>query len=227
MRKAFLIAGSVLALSAAVVVLSSQMKKAAPTWQDRSNEAARSRKRETTVAKADPNERPAAWSVMVSAMSQQAPARTPALLKALEEMQAIAFDHELRESLRAIIDQGDLTETQAVISLLEQREEVDAVKFLASLIVHENEDVRHRAWMACEALAGQTMTSATEITEWASSWQADPDVAELMRATIGDEATAESPAPTMIHPSARQARPSTLQREQSNSSPAAHDEIGD
>lgn len=136
-------------------------------------------------------------SELKSAMQQELPARTPNMLKLLEELQREPFDQELRSIYQSIFDQGNLNESHAAMSLLEQREERDSVRFLASLLRHSDEQIRHRAWMACEAIAGQTMKSDEEITAWAESWNPDPAIQELM--TSQQETMV--PSATVPHPS--------------------------
>ncbi len=143
-----------------------------------------------------------ARSELKATLQQELPARTPSLLRSLEELQRVPFDRELRSIYQSIFDQGDLTECHAAMSLLEQREERDSVRFLASLLRHSDEEVRHRAWMACEAIAGQTMKSNEEIAAWAESWNPDPAIQELM--TSQQETTV--PSGTLSHPSQRKTR---------------------
>lgn len=143
--------------------------------------------------------RDVARSELRTTLQQELPARTPGLLKSLEELQRLPFDHEMRSVYQSIIDQGDFTECHAAISLLEQREERDSVRFLASLLRHPDEEIRHRAWMACEAIAGQTMKGEEEISAWAESWNPDPAMQELMNSQ--QETTV--PSAPVPHPSQR------------------------
>lgn len=155
---------------------------------------------EDGVRDGDRRVRPAAWSDLQSLLLDQAPGRTPKLLRVLEEMQGNEFDHDLQKACQAIFDQGDLVECNAVFSLLEQREEHGSVRFLASLVEHTDEEIRHRAWMACEALAGQTMATQDEIGAWAASWTPNADIQELMKPRADAEVANEE----MRHPSIRE-----------------------
>lgn len=144
--------------------------------------------------------RPATWLDFQSLLQDEDPARTPRLLRALEEMQGYEFDHDLQKACQVIFDQGDLVECNVVFSLLEQREEVRSVRFLASLVSHTDEEIKHRAWMACEALAGQTMATQDDISAWAASWTPNAEIKELMQPKADGEVLIEE----ISHPSLRE-----------------------
>lgn len=139
------------------------------------------------------------WQVVRSALENQAPARSPQLLGALESMQSTDLHPELLEVYRTIMDDGDVNECYAVFSMLEQREEREGVSFMVSLLDHPNEEIRQRAWMACESIAGKTMKNRQEMALWAQAWQPDPQVQKLMQPPQ-ENMTAEKP---WRHPSQR------------------------
>jgi hypothetical protein len=70
---------------------------------------------------------------------------------------------------------------------------------MVSLLDHPNEEIRQRAWMACESIAGKTMKNRQEMALWAQAWQPDPQVQKLMQPPQ-ENMTAEKP---WRHPSQR------------------------
>jgi hypothetical protein len=126
---------------------------------------------------------------LVIALQGEAPARTPALLNALEKMSFAEFTPEWAAAIDKILEAGDLEECQYVFSLMEQREEYASVNYLIKQLEHPQEDVRDRALMACEAIAGQVFSSTEQVKSWAKTWEPDPDKQKLFTVQPQEEGT--------------------------------------
>jgi hypothetical protein len=113
--------------------------------------------------------------------NSDAPARTPELLRSLEQWTGTELQPDQMAVFEKIMDQGDYEECSYVLSLFEQREELASVSFLVKQLDHPIQEVRERALLACEAVAGLSLASAEEAKTWAKHWQPDPAVAELFR----------------------------------------------
>jgi hypothetical protein len=113
--------------------------------------------------------------------NSEAPARTPVLLRSLEQWTGTELQPEQVAVFDKIMEQGDYEECSYVLSLFEQREEVTSVAFLVKQLDHPEQDIRERALMACESVAGTVFSTADDAKLWAKNWQPDPAVAELFR----------------------------------------------
>lgn len=113
--------------------------------------------------------------------NSEAPARTPELLRSLEQWTGTELQPEQVAVFDKIMEQGDYEECAYVLSLFEQREERASVAFLVKQLDHPEQDIRERALMACEAVAGSALPSVEAAKNWAKDWQPDPAVAELFR----------------------------------------------
>lgn len=111
----------------------------------------------------------------------EAPARTPELLRELERWTGTELQADQVAVFENIMEQGDYEECAYVLSLFEQREEPASVAFLIKQLDHPDQDIRERALLACEAVAGSTFSSADDARRWAKNWQPDPAVADLFR----------------------------------------------
>lgn len=123
------------------------------------------------------------------ALQGDVPARTPALLNALEKMLSAEFTPDWAATIDKVLEAGDTEECQYVFSLLEQREDVASVNYLAKLLDHPQEEIRDRALMACEAVAGQVLSSVEHAKNWAISWQPDPEKQKLFSNHTTEEGT--------------------------------------
>lgn len=132
---------------------------------------------------------PEVWQLVRHA---QAPARTPELLRTLEQWTSTELQPEHVAVFQQIMEQGDHEECNYVFSLLEQREEIAGVTFLVKQLDHTDQDIRDRALMACEAMAGRTLSSADDAKQWAKNWTPDPAIAELFRREHASDAPAET-----------------------------------
>ena len=124
--------------------------------------------------------------------SRRAPERSSELLRSLEQWTASDLQPVHLKVFSEILEQGDYEECSYVISLLEQREEPASVGFLAKQLAHPKQDIRERALMACEAVAGTVFSSEEEAQQWAKHWQADPAVAELFRQNLRTDESSEN-----------------------------------
>lgn len=113
--------------------------------------------------------------------NSDAPARTPELLRSLEQWTGTELQPDQMAVFEKVMEQGDYEECSYVLSLFEQREEPASVVFLVKQLDHPNQEVRDRALLACEAVAGRALASAEDAKTWAKNWQPDPAVAELFR----------------------------------------------
>lgn len=113
--------------------------------------------------------------------NSDAPARTPELLRSLEQWTGTELQPGQVAVFEKIMEQGDYEECSYVLSLFEQREELASVAFLVKQLDHPDQDIRERALMACESVAGTTFSSADDAKQWSKNWQPDPAVAELFR----------------------------------------------
>ncbi len=116
---------------------------------------------------------------LLVALQGSPPARAPALLNALEKIAMTEFTPEWAAVIDKILQAADTEECQYVFSLLEQREEAASVAYMLKQLDHENEDVRDRALMACESVAGQIFSSAEQARTWGKSWTPDPEKEQL------------------------------------------------
>jgi len=91
---------------------------------------------------------------LLQAWGKPKPERTAELLSALEEVTTVPLTKELLAVMRQILDGREIDEVDYLLSVLEQREEKASVAFLADALDHPQQDIRDRALMACEAVAG-------------------------------------------------------------------------
>lgn len=145
---------------------------------------------------------------VMAALQGDAPARTPALLNALEKMSFAEFTSDWAAAIDRILATGDTEECQYVFSLMEQREEVASVNYLVKQLDHPNEDIRDRALMACESVAGQVFSSDEQAKSWAKSWEPDPEKQKLFTQQLQEEGTA-----TIARPGQRPKRSDSLPKE--------------
>lgn len=124
--------------------------------------------------------------------SREAPERSPELLRALEQWTDKDLQPLHLEVFNEIMEQGDYEECSYVMSLLEQREEPASVGFLAKQLNHPKQEIRDRALMACEAVAGTVFSSQEQAQYWAKQWQADPSIVELFRQNMRSDENAEN-----------------------------------
>lgn len=132
---------------------------------------------------------------VLNALQGEAPARTPALLKALEKLSSTEFSPGWAAAIDRVLQGGDMEECQYVFSLMEQREESESVNYLIKQLDHPNEDVRHRAMMACEAVAGQVFNSTELAKAWSRSWSPDPDKQALFMDQQQDQGSSTGSRP--------------------------------
>lgn len=132
-------------------------------------------------------------------LSEKPPERSPHLLEGVEKLLTQPISHDTLRILSEIFQQADMNECAVLISFLEQREDQDSVNLLVSQLHHCDQEISHRAWMACEALAGTIFNSDQEIIEWAGKWEVSPDVQRLMERKQNIDGT----APRFEHPSQR------------------------
>lgn len=130
---------------------------------------------------------------ILQAFGKPKPERTAELLTALEELTKVPLTKELLDTLRQILDGGEIDEADYVFSLMEQREEKSSVAFLAQSLDHPQKDVRDRALMACEAVAGTIFTDHAAAKIWSQSWKPNPAVAELFSPNSSLPETSTSP----------------------------------
>jgi hypothetical protein len=145
---------------------------------------------------------------ILQAFGKPKPERTAELLTALEELTKVPLTKELIDTLKQILDGGEVDETDYVLSLMEQREEKASVVFLAQALDHSQQDVRDRALMACEAVAGTIFTDHESAKAWSQTWKPDPAVAELF-------SPKQSPPETSTIPPAKTGPMGAARREQS------------
>jgi hypothetical protein len=118
--------------------------------------------------------------------------RNTALLPALEQTTRLPITRALLDELRGILDAGEMESCHYVLSLMEQREDKDAVVFLVESTRHADPDVANRALFALEAIAGTVFQTPEQAAAWAADWEPDADRAVLF-APSGGQAD-ESPA---------------------------------
>ena len=135
---------------------------------------------------------------LIVAMQGELPSRTPALLSALEKVADKELTPEMLAAMEKILAAGDREECQYLISLLEQREEVASVNFLIKQLEHRDKEVRDRALMACEAVAGQVFQSSDEAVTWSRTWQPDPQRQQISSGQPSDDS-----APMLNRPGTR------------------------
>jgi hypothetical protein len=105
--------------------------------------------------------------------------RTAPLLKALEETTKLPLRKDLLETMRSIVDEGEIESSHYLLSLMEQREEKASVDMLLHAAKHQNPDVADRALFALEAVAGTVFKNLEEAETWAATWKPDPERAKL------------------------------------------------
>jgi hypothetical protein len=123
------------------------------------------------------------------------PSRTPALLAELEKLPKSELTADWIRVFDQILRTGDTEECQYLFSLLEQREDVATVAFVSRQLDHENVDIRDRALMACEAMAGQVFESTTQAKTWSRTWMPDPDREKLFSSIPDENGTQKLPRP--------------------------------
>lgn len=116
---------------------------------------------------------------ILHALGKSKPERTAELLAAIEEVTKVELTQELLATLQQVLDGGEIDEIDYTLSVVEQREEKASVAFLVKALDHRQEDVRQRALMACEAVAGTIFTDPQAAKTWSESWKPNPAVAEL------------------------------------------------
>lgn len=132
---------------------------------------------------------------LIVALQGDIPARTPALLAALEKNSDAELTSEMLAAMDKILQAGDTEECQYLLSLLEQREELTSVHYLIKQLDHPNEEIRTRSLMACEAIAGQVFSSSAQAKTWSLSWEPDPERQRLFTRQTHDENTSSPPRP--------------------------------
>ena len=125
-----------------------------------------------------------------SALQGAAPARTPGLLAALEKITTTELTSELIAVMDRIMESGDLEECHYLLSVMEQREDRDGVRFLVKQLEHPDEDIRDRALISCESVAGKIFDTPEKAKEWASDWTPDPQKQALFSQRMPDDPSA-------------------------------------
>ncbi|MES2980908.1 MAG: hypothetical protein V4727_01230 [Verrucomicrobiota bacterium] len=105
--------------------------------------------------------------------------RIKPLLKALEETTKLPLNKDLLDTMRSIVDEGEIESSHYLLSLMEQREEKASVDLLLHAASHQNPDVSDRALFALEAVAGTVFKNKEEAQTWAATWKPDPERAKL------------------------------------------------
>lgn len=105
--------------------------------------------------------------------------RIKPLLKALEETTKLPLSKDLLDTMRSIVDEGEVESSHYLLSLMEQREEKASVDLLLHASRHQNPDVADRALFALEAVAGTVFKNQEEAETWATTWKPDPERAKL------------------------------------------------
>lgn len=105
--------------------------------------------------------------------------RIPPLLKALEETSKLPLSKDLLDTMRSVVDEGEVESSHFLLSLMEQREEKASVDLLLHAASHQNPDVSDRALFALEAVAGTVFKNREEAETWAATWTPDPERAKL------------------------------------------------
>lgn len=119
---------------------------------------------------------------LLQAWGKPKPERSAELLSALEEVTTLPLTKELLSVLNQILDGGEIDEVDYLLSVIEQREEKASVAFLIDALDHHQQDVRDRALMACEAVAGEIFSGSDEAKKWARTWKPNPDIRALFSA---------------------------------------------
>ncbi len=136
---------------------------------------------------------------LLQAWGKPKPVRTAELLSALEEVTTVPLTKELLAVMRQILDGREIDEVDYLLSVLEQREEKASVAFLADALDHPQQDIRDRALMACEAVAGTIFSDSDAAKTWAQSWEPNPAVTELFSAKPAAPETSTI-SPTQVGP---------------------------
>lgn len=136
---------------------------------------------------------------LLQAWGKPKPGRTAELLSALEAVTTVPLTEELLAVLRQILDGGEIDEVDYLLSVIEQREEKSSVAFLTDALDHPDQDVRDRALMACEAVAGTIFSDPEAAKTWAQTWKPNHAVAELFSAKRSAPETSAI-APTQAGP---------------------------
>jgi hypothetical protein len=116
-----------------------------------------------------------AVEALMQAIQQSAPERSLALIDSLESLALEDFSPALWSAFEQIMNDAHIEECHYLLSIMEQREELAAVKFLLKHLKHPDEDIRDRVLFACESVAGQLFSSQEEVQAWAQEWQPDID----------------------------------------------------
>jgi hypothetical protein len=125
------------------------------------------------------------------------------LLKALEETTKVPLRKDLLDTMRSIVDEGEIESCQYLLSLMEQREEKASVDLLLHASRHENPDVSDRALFALEAVAGTVFKSQEDAETWAATWKPDPERAKLFAPVPQkEEESSDATAPRVPGPRA-------------------------
>lgn len=132
---------------------------------------------------------------LLGVLHDSPPSRTPALLAELEKLPKSELTADWIRVFDQILRTGDTEECQYLFSLLEQREDVATVAFVSRQLDHENVDIRDRALMACEAMAGQVFESTTQAKTWSRTWMPDPDREKLFSSIPDENGTLKLPRP--------------------------------
>ena len=136
------------------------------------------------------------------------------LLKALEETTKLALSKELLDSMRSIIDDGEIESSHYVLSLMEQREEKSSVDLLLHAATHQNPDVADRALFALEAIAGTVFKNREEATAWSAAWQPNAERLKLFGPKQESESeNTDANEPRMAGPRAYKPKVSALKSE--------------
>lgn len=105
--------------------------------------------------------------------------RIKPLLKALEDTTKLPLSKDLLDTMRSIVDEGEVESCHFLLSLMEQREEKSSVDLLLHAASHQKPDVSDRALFALEAVAGTVFKNHEEAETWAANWKPDPERAKL------------------------------------------------
>jgi hypothetical protein len=137
-------------------------------------------------------------SELRAALQGAAPERSPALLAALEKLTTTELTSDVVAVLDRIMEGGDIDECHYLLSVMEQKEDRDSVRFLVKQLNHPDADIRDRALIACESVAGDIFESPEQAREWAEHWTPDPQRQALFSGRMQDDAK-----PGSIHPGVR------------------------
>jgi hypothetical protein len=116
-----------------------------------------------------------AVETLMQAIQQSAPERSVALMGSLESLALEDFSPALWSAFEQIMNDANIEECHYLLSVMEQREDLAAVRFLLKHLQHPDEDIRDRVLIACESIAGQLFSSQEEVQAWAQEWQPDAD----------------------------------------------------